>query len=69
MLVALEPQCAEISDCVFEGRDQEDIGAGDQVQCSGSIYSDTIKHHKNKTNIFNFYAGKASAVFSVPLNN
>lgn len=23
----------EISDCVFEGRDQEDIGAGDQVQC------------------------------------
>lgn len=33
MLVALEPQCVEISDCVFEGRDQEDIGAGDQVQC------------------------------------
>lgn len=32
MLVALEPQCVEISDCVFEGRDQEDIGAGDQVQ-------------------------------------
>lgn len=31
MLVALEPQCLEISDCVFEGREQEDIGAGDQV--------------------------------------
>ncbi|KAM4528381.1 methionine adenosyltransferase II, alpha-like isoform 1-T1 [Odontesthes bonariensis] len=30
MLVALEAQCEEISDCVFEGRDQEDIGAGDQ---------------------------------------
>lgn len=32
MLVALEPQCVDISDCVFEGRDEEDIGAGDQVQ-------------------------------------
>lgn len=31
MLLALEPQCVEISDCVFEGRDEEDIGAGDQV--------------------------------------
>lgn len=32
VLLALEPQCVEISECVFEGRDQEDIGAGDQVQ-------------------------------------
>lgn len=32
VLVALQPQCVEISDCVFEGRDKEDIGAGDQVR-------------------------------------
>lgn len=32
VLVSLQPQCSEISDCVFEGRDNEDIGAGDQVQ-------------------------------------
>lgn len=31
VLVSLQPQCMEISDCVFEGRDTEDIGAGDQV--------------------------------------
>ncbi len=35
VLVSLQPQCSEISDCVFEGRDMEDIGAGDQVKTFG----------------------------------
>lgn len=30
VLLAIQPQCPEISDCVFEGRNEEDIGAGDQ---------------------------------------
>lgn len=31
VLIALEPQCVEIADCAFKGREQEDVGAGDQV--------------------------------------
>ncbi|XP_051539984.1 S-adenosylmethionine synthase-like [Myxocyprinus asiaticus] len=41
VLVSLQPQCAEISDCVFEGRDMEDIGAGDQVLMFGYATDET----------------------------
>lgn len=30
ILLALQPQCPEISDCVFGGRDEDNVGAGDQ---------------------------------------
>lgn len=32
VLLALQPQCPEITDCVFEGRNEEDTAAGDQVR-------------------------------------
>ncbi|XP_023816138.1 S-adenosylmethionine synthase isoform X1 [Oryzias latipes] len=41
VLVALEPQAQEISDCVFEGRNQEDIGAGDQGLMFGYATDET----------------------------
>ncbi|KAK9967949.1 hypothetical protein ABG768_002306 [Culter alburnus] len=41
VLVSLQPQCAEISDCVFEGRDMEDIGAGDQGLMFGYATDET----------------------------
>ncbi|XP_055065158.1 methionine adenosyltransferase II, alpha-like isoform X1 [Misgurnus anguillicaudatus] len=41
VLVALQPQCVEISECVFEGRDMEDIGAGDQGLMFGYATDET----------------------------
>ncbi|TRY56472.1 hypothetical protein DNTS_008709 [Danionella cerebrum] len=42
VLVSLQPQVSEISDCVFEGRDtEEDIGAGDQGLMFGYATDET----------------------------
>ncbi|XP_041915054.1 methionine adenosyltransferase II, alpha-like isoform X1 [Alosa sapidissima] len=41
VLLALQPQCPEITDCVFEGRNEEDVGAGDQGVMFGYATDET----------------------------
>ncbi|XP_062411083.1 methionine adenosyltransferase II, alpha-like isoform X2 [Sardina pilchardus] len=41
VLLALQPQCPEITDCVFEGRNDEDVGAGDQGVMFGYATDET----------------------------